>query len=46
VYTRAPEDEELDALDGYLTSRQDRLEESWKQLLWAMLTSSETRFNY
>lgn len=46
VYTRAPEDEELEALDGYLTSRQDRLEESWKQLLWAMLTSSETRFNY
>jgi hypothetical protein len=46
VYARAPQDDELDALVVYLEAQPDRLEERWKQLLWAMLTSSETRFNY
>ena len=46
IYTRAPTEEELTALAAYLAQREDRLPEARRQLVWALLTSSECRFNY
>lgn len=46
VYARSPAEEELNALKAYLASRDDRLPEAWRQILWSMITSSEFRFNY
>ncbi len=46
VYGRPPEDEELDLLADYLTSRADRPVEACRQLLWALVSSSEFRFNH
>ncbi|WP_425615732.1 DUF1549 domain-containing protein [Anatilimnocola sp. NA78] len=46
VFGREPVADELKALEDYLKARTDRREESVKQLLWALLTSSECRFNY
>jgi hypothetical protein len=46
VYSRPPTDEELACLTGYLAQREDRPAEARRQLVWALLTSSECRFNY
>jgi hypothetical protein len=46
IYSRAPTEEELTALADYLAQREDRLPEARRQLVWALLTSSECRFNY
>lgn len=43
---RAPQEEEIKLLGGYLERRGDRLDEAWKQLVWALLTSTEARFNH
>jgi hypothetical protein len=46
IFGRAPADEELQALEQYLLSRADRREAGLQQMVWALLTSSECRFNY
>ncbi len=46
IFTRPPEPEELDLLAGYLSRREDRAVEACQQLVWALLASSEARFNY
>ncbi|HTN76868.1 MAG TPA: DUF1553 domain-containing protein, partial [Pirellulaceae bacterium] len=43
---RPPVEEELQMLDSYLARRNDRVEVAWQQLVWALLTSTEARFNY
>ncbi len=44
--TRPADSEEVGAMETYLTKRSDRLDDAWQQLVWALLTSSEARFNY
>jgi hypothetical protein len=46
VFGRAPADEELQALELYMKARADRREPALQQMVWALLTSSECRFNY
>jgi hypothetical protein len=46
ILTRAPEPDELDLLADYLARREDRPLEACRQLVWALLASSEFRFNY
>ena len=46
VFARAPADEEREGLTAFLAQRGDRPAEARKQLLWALLTSGECRFNY
>ncbi len=46
VFAREPEDEELKALVAFLEARKDRRSEAHRELVWALLTSSECRFNY
>jgi hypothetical protein len=46
ILARAPEEEEMQALDAYLHHRADRRDDAWKQMVWALLTSSEARFNH
>lgn len=46
VYCRAPRADEAKALEGFLTGRSDRPAEAARQLLWALLSSSEFRFNH
>jgi len=46
VFGRAPAEEELQALEQYLKTRADRREPALQQVVWALLTSSECRFNY
>lgn len=46
VCGRAPAEEELKALEAYLQARGERREAALQQLVWALLTSSECRFNY
>lgn len=46
VFGRAPADDELQAIDQYLKARTDRREQALQQVVWALLTSSECRFNY
>jgi hypothetical protein len=46
VLSRSPTDEELTALTDYLAKRADRPAEARRQLVWALLTSSECRFNH
>jgi hypothetical protein len=36
----------MKALEDYLTKRADRPAEAQRQLVWALLNSSEFRFNY
>jgi len=43
---RPPADEEIQALTDYLAQRADRPDEARRQMVWALLTSSECRFNY
>jgi Protein of unknown function (DUF1549)/Protein of unknown function (DUF1553) len=46
VYSRPPEQPEVEALLDYLAKRAARPAEARRQMLWALLTSSECRFNY
>lgn len=46
IYSRAPVDEELQALEQFLHKHEDEPAKAWKQAVWAMLTSGECRFNY
>jgi hypothetical protein len=46
VFSRAPAEDEVQALDDYLARRHDQLPAAYRQMVWALLTSSETRFNY
>jgi hypothetical protein len=46
VFSRPPEVDELDALEEYVKAREDRKDEAYRQIVWALLTSSESRFNY
>ena len=45
VLARPPTKEEVQALTDYLAKRSDRLKEARRQMLWALLTGSECRFN-
>lgn len=46
MMSRAPAEAEQAAVSEYLKQRHDRLPEACRQLVWALLTSSECRFNY
>jgi len=46
VFSRPPEVDELDALEQYVKAREDRKDEAYRQIVWALLTSSESRFNF
>lgn len=46
VFSRAPDAEEQKVLGEFLKQREDRLRDACRQLVWAMLTSSESRFNH
>ncbi len=46
VLSRPPEKEEARVLADYLEQRSDRPEEAIRQLVWALLTCSEFRFNH
>ncbi|MFN0197697.1 MAG: DUF1549 domain-containing protein [Planctomycetaceae bacterium] len=46
IFNRPPEPDEIERYTQYLTARADRPVIAWQQLLWAMLSSSEFRFNY
>jgi hypothetical protein len=46
VFSRPPTEEELTALTDYLSQRADRPTDARRQLVWALLTSSECRFNH
>ena len=46
ILLRSPEQQERDALKQYLTERTDRREDARRQIVWALLSSSEFRFNY
>jgi hypothetical protein len=43
---RPPTADEIKTLEEYLAKRQDRPAEAQRQLVWALLNSSEFRFNY
>jgi hypothetical protein len=44
--SRPATDEEVKSLGDYLKHRADRREEACRQLVWALVTGSESRFNY
>jgi hypothetical protein len=46
VLGRAPRSEEVQALADYLSRRQDRPAAACQQIVWALLTSAEFRFNH
>ncbi len=46
VLSREPTQEERDALKEYLTRREDRREAAIKQMVWALVSSPEFRFNH
>jgi hypothetical protein len=46
VLSRSPTPEEMETLGAYLRQRQDKLVEACRQMVWALLTSPEFRFNY
>src|SRR5690606_8562772 len=46
VLARPPAEEELQATLAYLNSREDRRVEACRQIVWALMTGSEFRFNY
>jgi hypothetical protein len=46
VQGRPGAEDELQALDGFLARRHDALPAAYNQMVWALLTSSECRFNY
>lgn len=46
VFCRKPAPDEVKALTDYLDRRTDRLPDAYRQMLWALITSAEFRFNY
>ena len=46
VLSRPADDDELRTLGAYLAERTDRPDEARQQLVWALLTCSEFRFNH
>ena len=46
IYSRPPSAEESEQLAMFLAARADRLPDAYRQLVWAMLASSECRFNF
>jgi len=46
VFGRPPSPDEVQVLTEYLAARQDRPAEARRDLIWALLASSECRFNY
>lgn len=46
VLTRLPDDEELELFRDYFAARTDRRTAALQQMLWAVLTSPEFRFNH
>jgi hypothetical protein len=46
AYGRPPTGEELAALAAYVEKRSDRRPEAYRQVLWALVTGPEFRFNY
>lgn len=46
IYSRSPDDVERDQVLAYLQQRSDRPQEAMAQVLWAMVTSAEFRFNH
>jgi hypothetical protein len=46
VLSRASTEEEQRLLGDYLKRRADRPVEAYRQMVWALLTGSEFRFNY
>lgn len=46
VLNRPPSSDEKKAMLDYLAARRDRLSEGYKQMMWALLTSAEFRFNH
>jgi len=46
VLSRPPDDEEVRTLGAYLGERTDRPDDACQQLVWALLASSEFRFNH
>jgi hypothetical protein len=46
VLSRPPDDDEIRTLGAYLGQRTDRPDDASQQLVWALLTSSEFRFNH
>jgi hypothetical protein len=46
VFCRSPKPEEIEAIKAFLAKRADRPAEAARQMVWALLTSSEFRFNH
>lgn len=46
VYGRSPTADETKALTEYIGRRPDRVQEAYRQVMWALLTSAEFRFSY
>lgn len=46
TFGRPPEAEESAAIDAYLQQRSDRPADAWAQVVWALITSAEFRFNH
>ena len=46
VLSRRGRSEEIQALVDYMRNRQGRPEDACKQVVWALLTSAEFRFNH
>jgi hypothetical protein len=46
VLSRLPDDEDIRILGAFLEQRTDRPDEACRQLVWALLTCSEFRFNH
>ena len=46
VFSRPATEDELTALTEFLSKREDRPAEARRQMVWALLTSSECRFSY
>jgi hypothetical protein len=44
--SRDPTDEELEAMAAYIASREERSTDALRQVVWALLTSPEFRFNH
>lgn len=46
ILSRAPDAEEVSLMTSYLEARSDRPQEGLRQMVWALLTCTEARFNY
>ena len=46
IFSRPPTTEEKRVMSEYLASRRARMAEAQRQMVWALLTSAEFRFNY